>query len=70
MKVPVSLRVVKELDSGITEVFVTSNKPLVNFSFGLPGDASIQSGQYEMTFAAKETAPKSADAPAPEPPAE
>lgn len=47
----VHLRVVKEPDSGITEIFVTKRgTPDINFSDHIKGDVDVESGSYDLEF--------------------
>lgn len=55
-----NFRVVRERGIDHTEVFVTATKPALNFSMYLPGDAEVETGQYEISF-------KRVEAPAEEP---
>lgn len=52
----VAIRIVKE--SGVTEVFVTSKDPLMNWSTHLKGDAPLKSGAYDIIFVPVKEAPE------------
>lgn len=70
LTVPCSVRVVKEEGRDITEIFVKSNAPALNFSLQLPGNVDVKSGQYDMTFSERAAEPtKPAPFPAPAQPA-
>ena len=49
----VKLRVNKESDSGITEIFITSMNPTMNCSVGIKGDIDVTSGLYDLVFVKK-----------------
>lgn len=51
----VKVRVHKE--SGLTELFVTSTEPLMNWSTHLPGDVALESRAYDLTFTPVKEAP-------------
>lgn len=46
----VTVRVIKEEGSGVTEIFVQKMHPVINFSDHPKGDVDIETGTYDLHF--------------------